>query len=383
MRLLHLSDTHLGYRQYGLVEREDDFYDAFDEAMSIAMKERVEAVIHGGDFFHSSHPTPRAYREAARRLKELRGRGIKFFVAPGNHELPKGLMKGSPLKVLEEMELLHSPERYDMPSEFLLGELSILIFSARAAEGLFDQELLRSARGKVKVALAHLLLCDVSPEVIRGGKCEKGWWAERIPQEYAYVALGDLHYPWGRVIEGRHVVYPGSTEFTSISEYLQESNRYVVLLEVRGREVEVQRVRLERVRPWAQLRGSEEEVMRQISGLRGTGGKPPIVFVEVTSGTSLGRRRVEEALGLLQREGKVLTYRYEQRAPEQLRVRVRGEGGLSVEGVLRRLLKEERLVKAMLELLDRPEGAKQFLAELERDRALLLQLKKALEVKGR
>ena len=29
MRFAHLSDSHLGHRQYGLLERENDFYDVF------------------------------------------------------------------------------------------------------------------------------------------------------------------------------------------------------------------------------------------------------------------------------------------------------------------------------------------------------------------
>ena len=30
MRVAHMSDTHLGYRQYNLDEREKDFYDVFE-----------------------------------------------------------------------------------------------------------------------------------------------------------------------------------------------------------------------------------------------------------------------------------------------------------------------------------------------------------------
>ena len=33
MRFAHLSDSHLGYRQYGIDEREQDFYDVFEKAL--------------------------------------------------------------------------------------------------------------------------------------------------------------------------------------------------------------------------------------------------------------------------------------------------------------------------------------------------------------
>ncbi|MCS7106561.1 MAG: exonuclease SbcCD subunit D [Acidilobaceae archaeon] len=380
MRFLHVSDTHLGYRHYGLLEREQDFYKAFKEVIDIALEERVDAVLHGGDLFHSSNPSPKAYREAIVQLKRLKEKGIKFFIAPGNHELPKSESKGSPVRVLHEIELLKSPEDYWKPSVFTLGDVSLLVYSSWASGNLFIEDQLRAAGGRVKIALAHLLLCDVTGAPAR---CESGWWAERIPRGYAYVALGDLHARWERTIGGMKVVYPGATEFSSVSEYLEESNRYAVLGEVRGGEVEVQWVKLKGARPWVYLKGKEEEIVRQLEGLRQREGDPPIVYVEITSGTSVGRRRIEDLLSSLLKGKKVLTYRYEQQPTVQLKVERSWGERLSLEEVVRRLLKEERLVKAMMALLEEPERAKEFLGELERDRALLLRLGKALEAKGR
>ena len=33
MKFAHLADTHLGYRQYGLFEREKDFYEVFEKVI--------------------------------------------------------------------------------------------------------------------------------------------------------------------------------------------------------------------------------------------------------------------------------------------------------------------------------------------------------------
>ncbi len=39
---LHLSDTHLGYKEYMMDERENDFYESFNEAIDIGLNEHVD-----------------------------------------------------------------------------------------------------------------------------------------------------------------------------------------------------------------------------------------------------------------------------------------------------------------------------------------------------
>ena len=45
MLFSHISDTHLGLQQYGLEEREQDIYDAFNHTIDISIKDHVEFVI--------------------------------------------------------------------------------------------------------------------------------------------------------------------------------------------------------------------------------------------------------------------------------------------------------------------------------------------------
>ncbi|KXA90814.1 hypothetical protein AKJ57_03610 [candidate division MSBL1 archaeon SCGC-AAA259A05] len=53
---VHLSDTHLGYRQYGLDERFEDWSKATKQVIDYAVDHDVDAVIHSGDLFNSAKP---------------------------------------------------------------------------------------------------------------------------------------------------------------------------------------------------------------------------------------------------------------------------------------------------------------------------------------
>lgn len=85
-RLLHTSDTHLGYRQYHLDERRQDFADAFAEVVSSAIKNDVDAVVHAGDLFHTSRPSITPLQTVLTELQRLQSADIPFLLIVGNHE---------------------------------------------------------------------------------------------------------------------------------------------------------------------------------------------------------------------------------------------------------------------------------------------------------
>ena len=88
VRIAHLADTHLGYRQYNLDESEQDIYHVLEEISDKILEEHVDIVVHSGDLFDSPRPTPQAYRAFKNFLKKLDGKA-KIFSVLGDHDRPK------------------------------------------------------------------------------------------------------------------------------------------------------------------------------------------------------------------------------------------------------------------------------------------------------
>ena len=49
MRFMHIADIHLGYQQYGLTERFNDFGRMFLHLVDVALAEKVNFVLLAGD----------------------------------------------------------------------------------------------------------------------------------------------------------------------------------------------------------------------------------------------------------------------------------------------------------------------------------------------
>ena len=84
MKVAIISDLHLGFRQYGSIEREKDFYRQFFNVCKEIKKHRPEIVIIAGDLFDKPNPTPaaiNAYREGIGNLNSI------LCVTKGNHTM--------------------------------------------------------------------------------------------------------------------------------------------------------------------------------------------------------------------------------------------------------------------------------------------------------
>ncbi|HSV41834.1 MAG TPA: exonuclease SbcCD subunit D, partial [Methanomassiliicoccales archaeon] len=114
MKMVHISDTHLGFAAYrrtdpatGLNQREMDVYRAFEECVDRILQLRPEAVIHSGDLFDTVRPSNRAISFALEQLIRLKDQDIEVVMIAGNHSTPKMRETGSVFKIFEHLDRVH------------------------------------------------------------------------------------------------------------------------------------------------------------------------------------------------------------------------------------------------------------------------------------
>ncbi len=113
VRLAHLADLHLGFRQYhrqtpgGLNQREADVAAAFRRAVDQVIQARPDAVVVAGDLFHSVRPTNPAILFAFNQLHRLREAlaDAPIIVIAGNHDTPRSVETGSILRLFESLSI--------------------------------------------------------------------------------------------------------------------------------------------------------------------------------------------------------------------------------------------------------------------------------------
>jgi len=89
MNFIHASDFHLGYAQYGLLERFRDYARAFRSVIEYAIDHKAEFVLISGDLFHKRNINAPTYLQAYRVLSELKEKSPStgVYAIEGNHDM--------------------------------------------------------------------------------------------------------------------------------------------------------------------------------------------------------------------------------------------------------------------------------------------------------
>ena len=224
MRLVHLSDLHLGYRQYqrltptGINQREADVAGTFRRAVDLAATLRPDVVLIAGDVFHTVRPTNPAILQAFQqftRLTTMLPEAHVVLVA-GNHDAPKTSETGCILRLFAELDRVHVVDRE--AQRLVFPELDLAVLAVPDTEQARDADLAPDPARRYNVLLLHGEVEGMLPKHLAAAdRAPLEIPAERLGADrWDYVALG--HYHVYREV-APNAYYSGSVDYTSANAW--------------------------------------------------------------------------------------------------------------------------------------------------------------------
>ena len=245
---IHVADVHLGYEQYGVRERFNDFSRAFWDIMAEAVERRVDFVIIAGDLFNKRAIDARTLTHAMEGLKRLKELGIPVIAIEGNHDrsyyregmswlqflcytrhlilLDPRMLDGAPV-----LEPWNDRSMLGAYADLLGGKLRVYglkwqgASTARCMEGLtrelakVDEEE-KAAGVEYRLLMMHTGIDGVVPR-LAGLPTQSQF--EPMKKYIDYLALGHVHKPFER---DDWIYNPGSTETCGAEEAAWEDRGY-------------------------------------------------------------------------------------------------------------------------------------------------------------
>ena len=219
MKLAHLADLHLGFRQFdrqtskGANQREVDVAEAFRRAVDDMLEQKPDLIVIAGDLFHSVRPTNAAILYCFRQLHRLRTGlpNAPIVVIAGEHDTPRSTETGSILRLYEALGVEIAVED---ARRIVLPKLDCAVLAVpQQALAKADRPALRPEPGgpTLNVLVAHGVYGGLGEE--RGTMEYGGAELTRellAPEKWDYIALG--HYHTAQSI-ATNAWYAGSLEY--------------------------------------------------------------------------------------------------------------------------------------------------------------------------
>jgi DNA repair exonuclease SbcCD nuclease subunit len=226
MRLVHVSDLHLGYRQYqrltptGINQREWDVANTFRQAIDRIIGLKPDVVLVAGDVFHTSRPTNAAILHAFRQFARLRNElpDAAIVMLAGNHDTPRTTESGSIMALFEALDIRVAATEAQWFS-FFDNELAVL--AVPDVPGAIPEFSVQPTARR-NVLVIHADIDDVVPRyyaeldraAIRLSRRDLGL------EQWDYAALG--HYHVHRRV-AKNAFYAGSIDYTNLDIWYERA----------------------------------------------------------------------------------------------------------------------------------------------------------------
>jgi exonuclease SbcD len=238
MRLVHLSDLHLGYRQYqrltpgGVNQREADVAATFRTAIDRVIALRPDLIVFAGDIFHSvrppNHAILHAFIQFGRLVQALPE--AKIVLVAGNHDSPRSAETGGILQLFAQIGL-HVVDREPRRIPFPDRDLSVL--AVPDVHGVVVPLLKPDGTARYNVLIGHGEIEGMLPDgAMPGDRASVQFThAELHSADWDYIALG--HYHVHREVFP-NAFFSGSIDYTSLNPWGELYEQKVANIDGKG-----------------------------------------------------------------------------------------------------------------------------------------------------
>ena len=318
MKIIHTSDWHLGKELHQTTLDEDHrLFIAW--LITYITDNQIDVVLISGDIFDHANPSNEARKMYFGFLTQMAAQKVQVVITGGNHDSITMLESSRDLLGLLNVHVVAGmPEdkrKAIIPLHDKKGEITSICL---ALPFLRDKDLRSYAEGESQgeridkltkgivstdddmhklaeemnvsrmpvIAMGHLYLQGASTseserEVQLGNAAAVS--SGDLSNMFDYLALGHIHRP--QKFDGGRVRYSGSPISLSFSE--RKDEKYIVVIEIKGHELEINNVEVPKNRALVKIEGSWQEVKDKLEETPDSLTLPNLYDLEITAEISL------------------------------------------------------------------------------------------------
>ena len=278
MKLLHVSDLHIGKKLKGFSLLEDQEY-ILSQIIDIIEKEKVKGIIIAGDIYDTSIPQVDAVNIFDKFLSKLFDKKISVYAVSGNHDSVSRLSFGS--HIFQKGDI-HISQKYNgklTPIE-IDKDINIWLlpfirpFEVREYHSKFEtsnyDEMMKIVLDNIQIDDKKINILVAHQFITNSGKTPERSDSETSSlgtldnidyknfDKFDYVALGHIHKP--QTMGRKEVRYSGSPLKYSFSE--KNDNKSVVLLDISKGKVDFELIPLTPMRDLKEFVGHFNDLVK-------------------------------------------------------------------------------------------------------------------------
>jgi DNA repair exonuclease SbcCD nuclease subunit len=236
---VHASDLHLGYAQYGLEARRQDFDNAFSELVDRTIELKPDFMIIAGDLFHQARPSNHTLENTIRSFKRLKDAGIPVLTVDGSHDSAPNTITSTILYPLDSAGLIYHLPRHrgacwSLPDCCYVYGIPNYHNRHKTDEALPKFMAENPPTPKEGVANIFVLHGAVDLPEVKPPYIEAEISPNLLPSGFCYYAAGHVHDRYMGYFKDGLLVYSGCTETVSYGEAKIQKGFYHVHVDAQG-----------------------------------------------------------------------------------------------------------------------------------------------------